>query len=245
MSRRDLYLPPGYVENQPENLGDDAHAGYWGNTAENRLRRARRYQDAVYHFAARIPLPPMAVVLDVGCGTGANLARHFAGLPVHTIGVDQADAIAMARSEHPGREWIAADLSEESVWESLGARRPDLVLCVDVIEHVEDPRLLLSRLHRLVHPNGRLVLSTPDRDRLEDQPQLGPPRNPHHVREWAFAEMAALLASEGFTVRSARHMLPRRFGCNVLDAKIVLWRALHLRAVPARRSCMVFELSAD
>jgi len=241
--RRDLHLPAGYTENPVEAVGgqpDDA--GYWSNPTENRLRRARRYQDAVYRYAARLPLTPGSVVLDVGCGTGLNLATHFSGRPVHTVGIDQPSAIALAQAEFPDREWIAADLREDAPWHDLRERGPALVICADVVEHVDDPVLLLQRLRRLVAPVGRVVLSTPDRERMEDQPVLGPPRNPHHVREWSHAEMRALLESSGFRIVRSRHVLPRRFGWNLLDAKIIVWRALHGRAVPARRSCMVFEL---
>ena len=243
MNPSDLHLPAGYRENLAEPVGADDR-GYWADSDENRLRRARRHQDAVYRFAAHLPLPVGAVVVDIGCGIGVNLARHFSGRRVHVVGVDQATAIASARSERPDLEWIAADLREESAWVELDARRPALVLCVDVIEHVEDPLQLLDRLHRLIGSDGRLVLSTPDRARMEDQPALGPPRNPHHVREWTHPEMRTLLRSNGFEVVSSRHVLPRHFGWNLLDAKIITWRALHGRAIPARRSCMVFELTA-
>lgn len=247
--RSTLFLPPGYAENRSEALADEADvgtddAGYWSSAAENRVRRVRRYQHAVYRIAAALPVPRGGLVLDVGCGTGLNLAEQFARLPVHTVGVDQAAAIAMARADFPDLEWVDADLRRDAVWEELTARRPALVICADVIEHLDDPVGLLRRLHRLVG-DGRLVLSTPDRTRIEDQPPLGPPKNPHHVREWSSDEMAALLASQGFVVQSVRHVLPRRFGCTVLDAKIVAWRALHLRAVPARRSCAVFELTTS
>lgn len=238
-----LCLPAGYAENPPEAIDVEEGAQYWSDDAERRVRALRRYQDAVYRVAARRRLPPESVVLDIGCGNGHNVVRNFSGRGVRIVGVDQESAIRETRREFPDQEWIAGDLRSDALWDQLGALRPALSICADVIEHVDDPIVLLDRLHRLLGPAGRLVLSTPDRDRVEDQPPLGPPRNPHHVREWAFSEMTRLVESRGFAVRASRHVLPRRFQLTLLDAKIVTWRALHLRAVPARRSCMVFELS--
>ena len=106
-----------------------------------------------------------------------------------------------------------------------------------------DNRELLDRLRSLLDRDATLVLSTPDRSRLEGQSALGPPKNPHHIREWTPPEMAELLTSRGFVIRSSRHVLPRKYSLTKLDTKILIWRALHLKAVPGRRSCMVFELA--
>src|SRR5262249_49654669 len=120
---------------------------------------------------------------------------------------------------------------------------PDVVVCADVIEHVDDPVLFLERLRWLLRADTLLVLSTPDRERLEDQPTLGPPRNPHHIREWAEPELRRLVESVRLHVRSTRHVLPRRYPLTWLETKMAVWRALHGRAVPGRRSCMVLEVA--
>jgi SAM-dependent methyltransferase len=234
----ELFLPRGYRENPPLPV-DVEGGGYWADPEETRVRNRRRYQDAVYRIAARRTRGKVA--LDVGCGTGQNLVRRVAPVARRAVGVDQPSAIALARTTYPANEWIAADLASDAVWAELQTLTPDVVVCADVIEHVDDPRLLLGRLHRLVGTAGMLVLSTPDRDRTEEQPELGPPRNPRHVREWAFPEMRRLLEACGFDIRSTHHVLPRRYPPTGLEAKMLAWRALHLRPIPGRRSCMVFE----
>jgi len=240
MSTAHLFLPSGYRENPP--LATDVDGGaYWADPAETNLRNRRRYQDAVYRIAAR--RARLKVALDVGCGTGQNLVRRVGKVTDRTVGVDQPSAIRMALEAYPGREWIAGDLGTDEVWAALRAREPDVVICADVIEHVPEPLELLVRLRDLLGGSSVLVLSTPDRARTEDQPELGPPRNPRHVREWTLPEMQRLLESSGFAVRARRHVLPRRYPPTTTEAKILAWRALHLRPIPGRRSCMVFELS--
>jgi 2-polyprenyl-3-methyl-5-hydroxy-6-metoxy-1,4-benzoquinol methylase len=238
-----LFLPEGYHENPPATADADG-AGYWADPEETRARNRRRYQDPVYRLAARwVRRHRSRLVLDVGCGTGVNLVNRVGKVTDRTVGVDQASAIAMAREQFPDRQWISGDLRAEELWADLRELGPDLLICADVIEHVTDPRELLARLHGLLGSSGALILSTPDRDRIEGAVPFGPPRNPRHVREWSFPEMQRLLDSTGFRITSARHVLPRRYPLTTTDAHILAWRALHLKVLPEPRSCMVFELS--
>jgi trans-aconitate methyltransferase len=243
VNRDELFLPQGYSENQPEPVGTEDGLDYWAREAEVRARSARRYQDPVYRFAARIAASSAELVLDIGCGTGENLMDRVAGGVARTVGVDQPSAIALAQSEFPEGEWIAGDLRSDDLWRSLSAYSPAVTICADVVEHVEDPLFLLEGLRSLLDRDATLVLSTPDRSRLDDQSALGPPKNPHHIREWTQPEMTRLLQSRGFAIRSSRHVLPRKYSFTWLEAKMLAWRALHLKAVPGRRSCMVFELA--
>lgn len=243
MRQEGLFLPEGYRENRPATADADG-AGYWADPEETRARNRRRYQDPVYRLAARLARRDRPrLVLDVGCGTGVNLVHRVGKVTDRTVGVDQASAIAMASEQFPDRRWISGDLRAEKVWADLRELDPELLICADVIEHVTDPRELLARLHGLLGSSGALILSTPDRDQMEGATRSGPPTNPRHIREWSFPEMRSLLESARFRIRSARHLLPRRYPLTTAEAKILAWRALHLKRIPGARSCMVFELS--
>ncbi|HEX8767957.1 MAG TPA: class I SAM-dependent methyltransferase, partial [Jatrophihabitans sp.] len=55
-------------------------------------------------------LPPPALVLDAGCGTG-RVAIRLADLGYRTVGVDvDASMLAEARRARPELRWLAADL---------------------------------------------------------------------------------------------------------------------------------------
>lgn len=101
-------------------------------------------------------------VLDLGCGTGANiatLAREYA-----CTGVDAApDAVAWSRRRFPDisfREGVAPD----DVRDELA--RADVVLLLDVMEHVADDFRLLSGVLAEMRPGAHLLLTVPAGEEL-------------------------------------------------------------------------------
>ena len=231
-----LFLPWRYQTNQPSSSDRDG-TPFWGETVND-----VRYQVPVYRWAAsllrkgRVSAP----VLDVGCGSGQKLITHIASVTEDYLGIDQPSGIASAQAKFPHGHWQAVDLASTASDESPASRTFDLVICADVIEHVPDPHQLLAFIRRMIAPGGQAIVSTPDRDRLEKATCLGPPHNPRHIREWNAEEFELLLSSHGFEILRARHLLPRSYSPTVLDAKIAIHRLLHGKAVPDRRSCMVY-----
>jgi len=76
----------------------------------SRLAAAGRDVHGEADFCARL-LPPPALVLDAGCGTG-RVAIRLAELGYRTVGVDvDASMLAEARRARPELRWLAADLA--------------------------------------------------------------------------------------------------------------------------------------
>lgn len=233
------FLPDGYEVNPPASSDADGTAFWEGGLDHNDVR----YQVPVYRYAKRVAERRRdAVVLDIGCGSGDKLHEFFGRGKRRVVGVDQGSGIALASDRFAGIDWIDGDLARDDVWADLKAISPDLIICADVIEHVEDPVELLHRLQSLMSPGTALILSTPDRSRLEAS-QLGPPGNQRHIREWSKDELARLVSHVGFEVRQHLNVLPRRYSWSVLEAKQVVWRALHAKPIPDARSCQILRLS--
>jgi 2-polyprenyl-3-methyl-5-hydroxy-6-metoxy-1,4-benzoquinol methylase len=124
-------------------------------------------------------------VIDVGCGPGHLLRSLVDRMPVapeFVVGVDRSrTAIRRARALVPEGKFVVADLYRLP----LDAERFDLVLSIEVLEHVREPALAVDALCRLCAPGGRVAITVPDgaQDSWEG-----------HVNFWDEGEFHAFLA---------------------------------------------------
>jgi 2-polyprenyl-3-methyl-5-hydroxy-6-metoxy-1,4-benzoquinol methylase len=97
-------------------------------------------------------------VLDVGCSSG-YLARHLVERGCTVVGLEfDPDAAAAARSVCT--DVLVGDV--ETMELPFEEASFDVVLCGDLVEHLRDPEAFLARARPLLHPDGRLVLTTPN-----------------------------------------------------------------------------------
>jgi SAM-dependent methyltransferase len=101
--------------------------------------------------------PHRPIVVDIGCGTGANLAA-FAG-DYRCAGIDTSpEAIDLARSRYPGTTFICGQAPEGiRSWLS----RSSVVLLTDVLEHVPDDFGMLESIVQACPEGSQLVLTVP------------------------------------------------------------------------------------
>jgi ubiquinone/menaquinone biosynthesis C-methylase UbiE len=115
------------------------------------------------------------VVLDLGCGTGADLAAfgEAAGRDGRVIGLDSdQDALREARDRAAGRPRVGV---VEGDIHAIGLpdRSVDRVHTDRVLQHVADPGAVLGESRRVLRPGGRAVFAEPDWDTLIiDYPEL-------------------------------------------------------------------------
>ena len=94
-------------------------------------------------------------VVDVGCGT-ARLRAFLDGVCTAYVGVD-----AMRHEGLPDAlDFVAADLNVPPV--ALPGSAADIVVSVETIEHLENPRAFCRELVRLLKPGGWMVVTTPN-----------------------------------------------------------------------------------
>jgi len=145
---------------------------------------------ARYTFAARLARGKR--VLDAGCGAGygsAELARSAE----RVVGIDRAaDAIEYAREHYGAHNISFEEASCEALPHADGSF--ELVVAFEVIEHLEDWRGFLREAHRVLAPNGQLVVSTPNRLYYTES-RGADGANPFHVHEFDFAEFRAELTA--------------------------------------------------
>ncbi|WP_024515017.1 class I SAM-dependent methyltransferase [Bradyrhizobium sp. Tv2a-2] len=102
-------------------------------------------------------------VLDIGGGSGWLLDQVKACSPrvsfTQCVDLDegaQAEAVARGHAYHLG-----------AIEEFETDRRFDLILALNLIEHVRDPAHVLRRIAELLTPHGRALLKTPNFDALD------------------------------------------------------------------------------
>ena len=137
---------------------------------------------ARYLWAAE--LSPGRTVLDAGCGTGYGAAILAKAKPARLVAIDISEA---AVSETASRVGPFAEVSQADVCElPFGDATFDLIVCFEVIEHVQDSSRAVKELARVLRPDGALLVSSPN-------PRVYPPGNPHHVHEFVPEELRAVL----------------------------------------------------
>jgi len=118
------------------------------------LGRRRILRDVI---ATLLPPNLTTTVIDVGCGTGANIAALADDY--RCIGIDtSADAIEFARQRFPKVTFFTGiaprDLGEEAGYAHA-------LLLMDVLEHVPDDRAVLKPLIHAAHPGALILITVP------------------------------------------------------------------------------------
>lgn len=155
----------------------------------------RRLFDAV-----RGCLSPLGAkhLLDAGCGEGHALTWLADALPPRVTGFDQnPQAVAWCQSLHP-----AGDFSVQTIYELPYAKDAfDVVLCMEVLEHLKHPARALAELARV--SSSHLIITVPN----EPWFQLGNfargkylsswGNHPEHIQHWGVRSFPKFLQDRG------------------------------------------------
>jgi len=131
-------------------------------------------------------------ILDVGCGTGGNLAalRQFGQVE----GLDHSEEALRFCRERLGPDF---PLHRGALPEGLPPGRFDVVTAFDVLEHLSDPVGTLRAIHQALEPDGTLVCAVPAFPFLwssHDEVH-------HHQRRYTLSLLRQQLTEAGLRVR--------------------------------------------
>lgn len=131
------------------------------------------------------------VVVDAGAGEGYGTAMIAPAIALEYDG----PVCRHLRTAYPQVPVAQANLAALP----LRSASVDVIVCLQVIEHLWDLAAFLRDCHRTLRPRGELIVTTPQR--LTFSPGLGrgeKPVNPFHVEEFDAEQLADLLADAGF-----------------------------------------------
>jgi glycosyltransferase involved in cell wall biosynthesis len=137
-------------------------------------------------------------VLEIGAGIG-NLSRHLAPRRKRYIATDiDPEHLARIRTRlqhRPNIEIRICDLSRPEDFTDL-AGQVESVVCLNVVEHVEDDVTALRNLHAALRPGGRAIVLVPQDGKLFGtlDEALG------HHRRYSRQELAGRMQEAGFLV---------------------------------------------
>jgi len=129
-------------------------------------------------------------ILDVGCGTGANLLMLSKFGDAEGVDVSE-DALAFCRER--GLENVKLGAAEQLPYEDGTF---DLVTALDVVEHLDDDLAGLREMRRVLRPGGRVLLFVPTFMflwGLQDDVS-------NHRRRYRMPELGRVLEQAGFEI---------------------------------------------
>ena len=146
--------------------------------ADYRAGRDVRHPQALARYERIAPPWGAGKALDLGTGRGQGaLILRSKGWHVTAVDIDPEPAELLARN---GAGFTRADVT---AWVPPGCY--DLITCMEVLEHIEDPAALLAEITQWLSPGGRLEVTIP----LETKPN----GNPWHKHFWTKETILKLL----------------------------------------------------
>jgi 2-polyprenyl-3-methyl-5-hydroxy-6-metoxy-1,4-benzoquinol methylase len=132
------------------------------------------------------------VLLEIGCGTGDFIRHLAASEKLEIIGSEvYLEGLVYAKKNLPHVDFVQFDVTQGTIGIEF-----DMICAFDVIEHIDDDRTALANIHRMLKPNGVVLLSVPQHtflwSRLDELVK--------HKRRYSKRELLAKLEETGFDV---------------------------------------------
>jgi 2-polyprenyl-3-methyl-5-hydroxy-6-metoxy-1,4-benzoquinol methylase len=125
----------------------------------------RTYSYLTNPLLAMLPTPSAATdgkkvkVLDLGCGNG-SFSDFLTKLGYEVVGLEEsAVGVAMARLNYPECQFIQGSIYE--IPDSELQHSFDIVIAVEVIEHLFNPKSIVTAAKYYLKPEGKFILTTP------------------------------------------------------------------------------------
>ncbi len=194
----------------------DREGMFWPLHRLNELRVAYLRDEICRHYGrpsdTNKPLEGLDI-LDIGCG-GGILSESMAALGASVHGIDVVEKNIQVACRHNAASGLPADYEYVTVEEVANReRRYDVVLNMEVVEHVADLPSFLDACSALVKPGGITFIATINRNPLSwlfaivgaEYILRWLPRGTHQWRRFVKPrELEKLLATNGLVVRDRR-----------------------------------------
>lgn len=155
-------------------------------------------------ICAGVPVLPSEVVVDVGCGDGgaikfcANQGAHVVFLDIDEGKVRQLEKQLQGTAAGSVRGIVGSgeniDVADESA---------DKIISTEVLEHVDDPAVVMAELNRIGKPGALYLLTVPHEAGESMMQDTAPPQyfeKPNHIRIFRQNDFRELVENAGLEV---------------------------------------------
>ncbi len=170
---------------------------YWWFVGRHRLVEA--LMTARYGQPDRTPDPPEGAlsILDIGCGTGAMSARLARWGRV--VSADFS-SLALQFSRRRGLKHLAG---ADAMRLPFAADGFDVLVAMDMLEHLPDDQAALCEFRRVLKPGGRVIATVPAYAHLWSEHDVAL----MHHRRYRRQELAARFETAGFRLEKLSHTM--------------------------------------
>ncbi len=180
-------------------------------------------------------------ILDIGCGDVeklVSLRKNLSGLPVRLLGIDlQFSQVIKDKARAHGIVLLEANIDDYEFPPEF--EKVDFILVSQLMEHLVAPDRVLDKLSQILHPQGKMLIETPNSGGLDfvlfHRRHWGGYHIPRHfnifnpqglasfVRRFGFKPLEqGFLSSPGFWIMSLRNQL----GLNSIQRSGSFWEFL-------------------
>jgi len=142
-------------------------------------------------------------VLEIGAGFG-NITKHLRGREL--VVASDLDPVAIEHLKGTFRDDRGVRVAsyrfplDAAALAEIRAARIDTIVCLNVLEHIEDDRATLADMYSLLEPGGRLVLLVPAFQRLYSSLDV----HLRHFRRYEKDDLAQKVQEAGFELDDLR-----------------------------------------
>ncbi len=179
------------------------HSEYEYKYLDNNLSHTYAYLNTpILSFLSKIK--PEAKILDLGCGNG-SLTNAIARQGYRVVGMEESSSgVALAKKNFPQCNFLQGSIYEPPLLENDF----DVVISVEVIEHLFYPRELTKLAGKCLKPGGHLIITTPYHGYWKNLVlALSGKMDAHfhvlwdggHIKFFSVKTLSELLETEGYT----------------------------------------------
>lgn len=168
------------------------------NILEDHQSKLRKYAELAYTYISKRERG--LSVCDIGCGTGLFLVKvKKLGNKVYGYDINKSQTTLAKRVNKLSNVSYAQTLKEYCEKKNIKKNSFDVITCFEVIEHIPDVNKFLKEINTYLKPNGVLILSTPNNDRIQMKEKWDYP--PIHVSRFKRFNMEKFFTKNGLQLQ--------------------------------------------